>query len=366
MIQNSNEFLSAVLDSISDGVAACNKDGFLTLFNPALRDLHGLPVQLIPAKDWANHYHLYHEDGITLMHAEEIPLMRALRGETVRDIPMVIKHVTGKVKHTLATGCVLKNKKGAVLGAVVSMKDITEAYEHRTQLKQQNEVLKKTNEELDRFVYSTSHELRSPLASILGLVELLKADEIDDSKLNLLGMIDKSVNRLDHFIEEINDYARNSRLDLIREEIDFKLIIAHLVLQLNYMKNADKIKLYNDVEKDFPFYGDPKRFYVIFNNFISNAVKYYNPNQKKPFIDIKIKQNETAVDIVIKDNGIGIEESHLSQIFKMFYRATSLSGGTGLGLFVVKETIDKMNGSLNVQSTIGEGTTFTLRIPNDF
>src|SRR5208337_661941 len=123
------EFLNAVLDNISNGIVACDADGVLTLFNPATREFHGLPAMPIPAEQWPRHFDLYQPDGVTLMRKEEVPLYRALQGETVRDAEMMIMPKQGKRRRLLADGRQLV-VGGKLVGAVVVMHDITEQREN--------------------------------------------------------------------------------------------------------------------------------------------------------------------------------------------------------------------------------------------
>ncbi|MBC7955318.1 MAG: PAS domain S-box protein [Cytophagales bacterium] len=117
--------LTAVLDTIEDAIVACDADGVLTVFNRASRQLHGLPEQPIPAQEWAEHYSLYGPDGVTLLPTEQIPLLRAFRGEQVRNVEMVVSHKTGEQRVLSASGRPLLDAEGTIRGAVVSMHDVT-------------------------------------------------------------------------------------------------------------------------------------------------------------------------------------------------------------------------------------------------
>ena len=110
------------------------------------------------------------------------------------------------------------------------------------------------------------------------------------------------------------------------------------------------------------FYSDQRRIKVIFNNLISNAIRY--SNGKDPVIEIDVKINKINADIVISDNGTGIERKHQRKVFEMFYRATDINAGSGLGLYIVKESIDKLNGDIDMVSDVGKGTKFLISLPN--
>jgi signal transduction histidine kinase len=102
----------------------------------------------------------------------------------------------------------------------------------------------------------------------------------------------------------------------------------------------------------------------VFNNLISNAIRYSDPYKKQSFVRIGITTTVDQAHITVEDNGIGIEQEHIEKVFNMFYRATESKSGSGLGLYIVKETLDMLGGKIQVSSTMGKGTTFTLTIPN--
>ena len=229
-------------------------------------------------------------------------------------------------------------------------------------LKASNLELRKINAELDNFVYRVSHDLRAPIASMLGLVNLAKFDESAEMKAIYLTKIEESPKLQDIFITEILDQSRNARLEVKRKLIDFKKIINETFEQLQYSNtNEDVVKTLKIDLKD-SFYSDPWRLKVIMNNLISNSIRYRNG--KSPKINIDISSSDHQVFINIKDNGRGIGKEHLDKVFNMFYRATDDNAGSGLGLYIVKETIAKLNGNIEIMSKPKEGTTVNLMIPN--
>lgn len=226
-----------------------------------------------------------------------------------------------------------------------------------------NEELKKTNAELDRFVYSASHDLRAPLKSLLGLLQLIEYDDTG----NIKGYLDRmrtSIQKLDYFIEEIIDYSMNARMEKNVEIIDFQDIIKVVLEKLQYLPGAFKIEKKITVNGSHAFYSDRGRCLILLNNLLSNAISYHNLQQARPMILIKVDLEPTTAQITIQDNGKGIDEHHLEDIFKMFYRASASSNGSGLGLYIVKEILQKLNGTIEVQSALNKGSRFTLTIPN--
>jgi signal transduction histidine kinase len=233
--------------------------------------------------------------------------------------------------------------------------------EAELKLQRTNQELSKRNTELDNFVYSVSHDLRAPIASVLGLINLAKKDGDTDMKNMYLDMIHKSANQQDHFIREILDQSRNSRLEVKREEIFFQPIIEETFDQLKFASPGQNVERIINVIQEKPFYSDRWRLKVILNNIISNAIRYRNG--KDPVIKVNVAVNGHGAAVQIEDNGRGIEKEHLGNVCKMFYRATDDGAGSGLGLYIVKETIDKLNGSIDIDSEIGRGTMVKVNIP---
>lgn len=247
---------------------------------------------------------------------------------------------------------------------LVSAIDNTTRKEAERLLEKQNLELSKTNAELDRFVYSASHELRAPLASVMGLIDIILNEDHDVDLGFKLEMMQQSVKRLDDFIKDIVQYSQNKHLEIAVEPINFKELINDSLESLWYLKNREHISFKMNIAEAQNFYSDKKRISIIFNNLISNAIKYHNIHTENPTITITVAIREDEVSIEIADNGIGIPEIHLTKIFQMFYRVSSKVMGTGIGLFVIKEVILKLKGTITVQSTPNKGTKFVILIPN--
>ncbi|MET6998503.1 sensor histidine kinase [Chitinophaga defluvii] len=238
-----------------------------------------------------------------------------------------------------------------------------EIYRTRKQLKEKIEELEKTNDELNRFIYSTSHDLRSPLMSVLGIINLTRLDNSVVDPNNYVGMIESCILKLDGFIQKIIEYYRNSRLDVEYEKIDFNNLLNDCIIA--FQPQDTSIQFQMNVDQAFDFKGDTFRISVILNNLISNAVKYQKPDESNPLVDLSVKVEPHKATIWIKDNGIGILSEHLNNIFKMFFRSKNNNKpGSGIGLYIVKEALNKIGGTINVESKYGEGTQFEITIPN--
>jgi signal transduction histidine kinase len=238
--------------------------------------------------------------------------------------------------------------------------NIRKKAEHK--LKITNIRLRKANIELDNFVYRVSHDLRAPVASVLGLVNLAKNEKEAPNVMKYFAMVGKSAEQQDRFIRDILDISRNSKLGIERKKISFKNLLDETLEQLKYTDKSKNIDTKLNVNASATFYSDPHRLKVILNNIISNSIRYSNGQHPTVNIDVNVNQEHAAISI--KDNGMGIDKMHHKKVFNMFYRATDDNAGSGLGLYIVKESIDKLNGTVDLESDLGKGTTVRLQIPN--
>ncbi|TAG06496.1 MAG: PAS domain S-box protein [Cytophagia bacterium] len=222
------------------------------------------------------------------------------------------------------------------------------------------------NFELDQLVYRTSHDIRSPLTSVLGLVNLMRLEGLPDNLAEYVDRMEKSVQKLDRFVSSMLNFAKVNRTERKNEVIDFEEIILKCYDDFRYMPHFEKVnkKYFIKNEKKILFYGDILRLEIIFANIISNAIKYQNLNEENSFLSTNIIFEDDYVCISFEDNGIGIKEEYIKKIFDMFFRATDKGEGSGLGLYIVKQTIEKLGGSIEVKSEYGEGTLMTIHLPN--
>lgn len=286
--------------------------------------------------------------------------------------------VTGTVSEEFAVSCLKQGADDYVLKSnmVRLPSAIQNALKQRNQevkrkraertLRKQNEQLVKINKELDSFVYSVSHNLRAPLMSVLGLINLVQIENKkgDQTMNSYFGMMQHSIHKLDDTLKEILDYSRNARSQLNITEVDTRKMAEDSFERLKYMEGSENISKSISVENDLPLFTDPYRLSVIINNLVSNAIKYRDVNKDHSVIDLHANVTDAHLELTFRDNGIGISEEYLPRIFEMFFRATERSDGAGLGLYIVRETVDKLHGSITVDSKIGEGTTFNITIPN--
>jgi signal transduction histidine kinase len=200
--------------------------------------------------------------------------------------------------------------------------------------------------------------------SVKGLLNMIKVDPDPENTAHYLSLMAKSIDKLDSFISDIILYSRNARMEMMHKEIDFHELLQESIDSLKFMEGAHQVRSIQNVVSKGAFFSDYSRLLIIFNNMIANAVRYRDNWKKDSYLKIDITADSAKAIITFSDNGIGIPEEYIDKIFKMFFRANADSKGSGLGLFIVKGAVEKLCGTVGVSSRLGEGTTFTIEIPN--
>jgi len=244
---------------------------------------------------------------------------------------------------------------------------INEAHKYylaNSMLSVKNDELQRAYDELNKFAYSVSHDIRGPLSGILGAIAIAREiDDIEEMKEMLFLMV-KSLTKLDTYILSMHDYYSLQRGELKVKEIDFNKIIEDIKPLYNVVSTTNKIAFNISVEQDEIFRSDEVPVKLILNNLLSNAFKYQDKSSKNKSVDVIIEVQNNLATIYIKDTGIGILGSHIGEIFNLFYRANLQEVGSGFGLYNVKSALSKLNGQIEVSSVLHQGTTFRVTIPS--
>lgn len=233
-------------------------------------------------------------------------------------------------------------------------------------LNQQFNELEQVHDELDRFVYSASHDLSAPLKTILGIVAVSKLEKDTSKYMVYFDKIETYTKKLEGFIKEILDYSRNKRLDKSAEWINLRSLTSEVLENFLHTDRLPEINL-KIIDQEAPqFMADRMRMKIVLNNLLSNAIRYQHfNNAHTPAIIIQSEISHQHVMIHVKDNGHGIKKEYLGKIFNMFFRASVDSCGSGLGLYIAKEAVKKMNGKITVRSIHGKGSIFTVHLPKN-
>ena len=270
-----------------------------------------------------------------------------------------IPYFNEKITLIKITDITEKKKKEEEINALLN-----ETLIYNQRLETNNKELNKLNTEMDNFVYRVSHDLRAPIASTMGLVELAKGENNPDKIKDYLELQYHSLAKLDAFIQDIMDYSRNNRQEIDLENINLRELINQQISQFYFGPVMNQLQVNNKIKKELIIKSDNRRLAVILGNIISNAIRYSNTYKTDAYVNIDAKIENNQVLIFIADNGIGISEEYQEEIFKMFFRVGDVGkNGSGLGLYIVKETLEKLNGTIEVNSVSGKGSTFTVKLP---
>ncbi|MBI3509798.1 MAG: PAS domain S-box protein [Bacteroidetes bacterium] len=261
-----------------------------------------------------------------------------------------------------------KSKAGRIIHVIVSTfyqnmngeEIIYVAAQDISERKKMEVDLKTTNNELETFIYKASHDLRGPLTSILGLVILGKRESKDETQIKMFDYIGTKAKALDSTLTDLLKLMHIKNVDIEKEMIDIERMIANIIGELKFMPEFSRINISTSVQLPGHFTSNKVILETIFQNLISNAIKYQDVRNEDPFLKISIFKNGSGTKFVFSDNGIGINEAIQPKVFDMYFRGTQVSKGSGLGLYLVKKGVEKLNGSIEYSSIEGIGTTFTV------
>ncbi|MDF3078422.1 MAG: hybrid sensor histidine kinase/response regulator [Sphingobacteriaceae bacterium] len=246
---------------------------------------------------------------------------------------------------------------------ISAIEEASKFYLANSMLSSKNAELQKAYNELDKFATSVSHDIRGPLSGVLGGIHVAqKSDDIHELK-EMLGLMEKSVNQLDEFIRSMHDYYSIRRGDLNISVIDFDELVKNLQDIYEIYGKVNKVHFSTTIDQEGSFRCDELSLKLILNNLLSNAFKYQKLDSENKFVDLSISVSRGVATFRVKDNGIGIPPHHIQEVFNLFFRASAQAPGSGFGLYNVKDATMKLNGEIQVESNLDEGTVVEVVIP---
>jgi signal transduction histidine kinase len=226
---------------------------------------------------------------------------------------------------------------------------------------EQTRIIENKNAELDSFFYRISHDLKGPISSLLGLSNIARHEVKDEQANFYLEKQQQQIQRLNSIINGLIKLTRLTDAKLEKQKIDFDSLVDGCITSLMEIPNFNKITFSKHIAPDVELHSEWTLLNAIVQNLIENGIKY--SRDKAPYVKVIVNREDGHVVICVEDNGVGINESHQSRIFDMFYRATHNSGGSGLGLYILKRSVDRLEGAVELQSREGVGSTFRVKIP---
>ncbi len=240
--------------------------------------------------------------------------------------------------------------------------NITDIKQHTKIVDQKNIELEKLNKELNSIIYSITHDFRSPILAVKGLIELVKMSLECNQQLDyFLNLITETIDRVDNQVIDIYYFVKNSNIETQLVAVNLEEIAIEIFDSVKYAVPYP-IEFRLNIEQNALLFTDLYRLKIILNNLISNAVKYSRYNNA--YVEVNATINEAQVFLSVSDNGEGIEKNLQEKVFEIYYRASKKTGGSGLGLFICSEAVRKLNGTIELDSTLGQGSTFKVNLPN--
>ncbi|MCZ2837946.1 PAS domain S-box protein [Modestobacter sp. VKM Ac-2985] len=357
---------TAILQTIDVGVVACDAQGRLTAFNRAAHQLHGRTEEPgVDPAEWAARHDLRAEDGETVLAVDQVPLNRALAGEEVRDVPMVIAPEGMAPRTVSVDGRVMHDSGGRLLGAVVALKDVTQARAHAQELTEARDLALASTRAKTAFLAAASHEIRTPLNGVLGTVELLELEPLTARQAEYVAVARRSGEALLRLLNDVLDLskAETTAVDLASEDFSPAAVARDVTAAMTPVAARKGLSVVLDAPTDQLLVGDPGRLRQVLMNLVGNAVKFTAHGQ----VVVAVEFSAAGAGLVqlrlsVRDTGAGMCAEELAGLFQPFSQGAQGQryGGTGLGLALSQQLVELMGGRVDVQSTPGSGSLFVV------
>ena len=235
-----------------------------------------------------------------------------------------------------------------------------------TQRKTTHIKLEEKTKELEMFLYRSSHDLRGPFTSLEGLVTLMKHENLNESAEELLEMFEQTLKTGKTLVDNLAIASEITNKTIESENIDFNKLLKQTITSLQHLDGFKNISFNINIPKELKFYSNSQMLSSISQTLLQNAIKYKRPYTKThtPFIIINVLKTNEGIKVSIKDNGMGIKEDEVDKIFDLYYRSNHTVDGTGLGLYITKNAVEKLNGTISATSIINKETQFDILLPN--
>jgi PAS domain S-box-containing protein len=376
-LEAQSRMLKLVLDSMGEGLVAADQDGRFLIWNDAAKKLMGRGAADLPPAQWTPHYKVYLPDGITPHPVESLPLVRALRGESVQQ-ELVVQNPESKQSVFLeVTARPLRDDQGNLCGGVAAMRDITLRKAAEREIQELNQglearvvartaELEAANKELEAFSYSVSHDLRAPLRHIGGFARILVEDfnaSLPEEAQRHVKRIEQGAHRMGTLVDELLSLTRVGRQSLTVQVTSMGSLVSDVLTLLEPELEGRKVEW---KVAELPFVEcDPTLVRQVFQNLIGNALKYSRP-RSPAVIEIGKEEKGGRTVLFVRDNGVGFSMKYADKLFGVFQRLHRSEDfeGTGVGLATVQRIVQKHGGKVWAEAELDRGATFYFTLSN--
>ncbi|MFH0733417.1 MAG: PAS domain S-box protein [bacterium] len=371
VIQISEERLRSITENINEFIWMAEKQNnklAVVLYTAAAHKITGYCADefINNPKLW---YKIIHPNDLSYV----ISKMQRLYKDPIRladEIEYRIINNVGNIIWIKNKITVVREKDGSITKLFGLVSDITITKKNEEDLKNSTDNLKKLNDTKDRFLSIVSHDLRTPFSSILGFTDILLSDRnlSEEKQVQYISFIQESSNNMLALVNSLLDWTRiqTGRIEFIPERLNAKSIVNKSIQALAGAALPKGISIISTIEKDIHVHADENLLFQVFNNLISNAIKFCKKDDTITISAVRVIDKK-QIKFAVKDTGVGIKEENLSKLFKIetkfTLQGTSGEKGSGLGLSLVNDIVQKHGGDIWVESKFGEGTTFIFTCP---
>ena len=364
--EHSDKIIESAFNNMLDGVLVVQKDGTLLVLNQSAEQITGLGTTFLEDNKEHDEFGFFKLDKQTPLAHDELPIVRALGGETVTEYELFMRNISVPDGAFISVNASpIKDSDGQIYAAVVVSRNVNDKIETELEIKKKTAELERTYSEIELFSYQISHDLVSPLNTIVGLTRFAKKDlgnHIYDEVESNIDKIQELAEKQITLVRDIINLTKADNLNEPSQTIDIKQIEIDIRERLSILMEEVDVELIFENKFSGDFLVPETKFTQILENLISNGVKYCDKNKANRFVKVVLESKKDKLHIHIEDNGLGIPEIYKSNVFSMFKRFhPDIAYGSGLGLYLIKKHVDYLGGTIDFTST-ESGTVFRITL----
>lgn len=351
-------FAPEVVDITSDSIIITDKNQSILFVNSAFSKITGYTSNEVLGKNPSLLQSGTHSEKFYQKMWDKL-----LRGENFKNV-MINKHKRGTIIYEEKVIIPVRDKNGKISHYVSIGRDITNRINLQKKLKQKAFELQQSNKDLEMFVYKASHNLRGPVASIIGITSMFQEEIKDEKALLYCTYIQSCAQNLDEVLKSMLHLQVLSKTEGRKDKIDFLSLITRIRSAYFHYEGFKETDFVVSCKLSKEFISNEKMLDSLFQNIIHNAVKFRKLDKaKKNIVSIEISEYKTGIKIKIEDNGIGIKKQHIPKIFDMYYKANTTHKGSGLGLYFARQITNYLGGKISITSKPFCCTTINIFLP---